>query len=325
MNLKTPIHSQRTLLLSLSLVVASAAHAGFQYNPRDVVLGFRQDGGSAELAINAGQVSTFYSLPNGTTITISNLTYSLLTNAFPDFNNLHFAASADVRTTGDATYPFETLWVLNPRDDINTQTSPWYRHSEYLQAPTASKIDGIANGAVSYGGFVPTSPVNTATGIVLPAGNTTYSYSYFIGTAGNYKGTFSGNAECATPGDFADAGLPVRADFYQLVPGAGLGVYLGFFEFNTNGVLTFTSGAAALVIPQPTITSIVRSGTTNIVSFTTVTGGQYSLRVTNGAGLTTPMGSWPVSGSAIPGDGTTKSLNDVTTAPFRLYGVSASP
>jgi hypothetical protein len=322
MNLKTTMHSQRALLLSL--FVASAAHAGFQYNGRDVVIGFRQDGGSAELAINAGQVSTFYSLPNGTTITISNASYFLFTNAFPDFNNLHFAVSADVRTTGDATYPFETLWVLNPREDINTQSNPWARRSEYQQANTASKIDGIANGAVNYGGSVPTSDVNTNYGVVLPPGNAIYSYSTFIGN-GNYKNTFPGIAECSTDGGFMDEGLPVRADFYQLVPGSGSGTYLGYFEFNTNGVLTFTAGAAAVVIPQPTITSIVRSGTTNIVSFTTVSGGNYSLRVTNGLGLTSPMSTWPVSGSPIPGDGTTKSLNDVTTAPFNLYGVSASP
>jgi len=324
MNLKTTLTPQKYILLSLTLFAAGAAHAGFQYNPRDLVLGFRQDGGSAELVINAGAVSNFYSLPNGASITISSLTATLLTNAFADLNSLHFSASADVRTTGDVSYPFETLWALRPREDLNTQTSPWVCHSEYSQASTAAKVDGIANGAVSYGGQVPNGPLNTATGIILPAGGLS-SYSTFMGAAGNYKSTFQGNAEVTTAADFTDAAQAVRGDLYQLLPGSGSGAYLGYFELNTNGVLKFTAGAAVVVIPRPTITGIVHQGTTNTVSFTTVVGGQYSLRFTNSTGLKAPMSTWPVSGSPVAGDGSGKSRSDVTSDAFRIYGISATP
>jgi hypothetical protein len=115
--------------------------------------------------------------------------------------------------------------------------------------------------------------------------------------------------------------LPI-SDLYQLYQG-GSGAYRA--ELNTNGVLTFTAGAAVVVIPRPTITGIVHQGTTNTVSFTTVVGGQYSLRFTNSTGLKAPMGTWPVSGSPVAGDGSGKSLSDITSDAFRIYGISATP
>ncbi len=101
------------------------------------------------------------------------------------------------------------------------------------------------------------------------------------------------SVEQTTPANFTSSGQPVIADFYQLLSAKSgqLGTYLGYFTFNTNGVLTYTAGA--MVVP-PTITSVTRNGTTNTISFTTVSGGNYSLLATNGTGISAAHSTWPV-------------------------------
>src|SRR4249920_1644818 len=97
----------------LTLALAGTAQAGFTYNPRDLVFGFREDGGTSELVVNAGPASRYYLLSSGS-ITITNLTPYFLTTTFPDINNLNWSGAAVVRTNGDAAYPIQTLWVIRP-------------------------------------------------------------------------------------------------------------------------------------------------------------------------------------------------------------------
>jgi hypothetical protein len=238
-------------------------------------------------------------------------------------NDLSWSAAADVRTNGDASYPLNTLWVISPRADLNSQTTPWNRASQFSQGNPASKIDGIASGAVSYAGQQPTGPNNTATGVIVPAGNQ-YAYSSFIGS-GNYAGTFQGSVEVITPTEFSALGQPIRADFYQMKPGTGAATYLGFFEFKTNGVMTYTAGPSGTVLTPPTITSVQRSGNTSTISFTTSSGAHYSLQYTNSGGLTAPASTWPVSGAPLVGDGSVQSLSDTTADPNRFYRISVTP
>lgn len=323
-------HFIRSAVLSTAICAfAGAAHAGFQYTPRDLVFGFRTDGGGTpEVTINAGQVSTFYNLPVGQTMTVANVNATILSYAFPDLNNLLWSCAADVRTNGDVTYPIQTLWVISPRSDLNTQTSPWQRRSQFSQALAGAKIDGIAGnadlGGVAYGNQVPGGPTNTTTAIVIPDGLAPYAYSVYMGAGENYAGTFPGVVECPTGPTFTTDGQPVRADFYQLTPGSGDGTFLGYFEFSTSGVMTYHAGpSSSPTVPRPTITGVTRAGTTTSVSFTTVSGAQYSLRYTNSAGLTSPVSTWLVSGSPVPGTGTTVTITDTTSDALRFYSVSA--
>lgn len=324
--LKRTMNKRNTLLLTVGLAAATTAQAGFQYAARDLVLGFRQQGGTYELVVDAGPISRFTSLASGSTITIANVTSAQLNLAFTDLNGLSWSAAADVRIPGDATYPWNTMWVTRMRQDNNVQSAPWNRQGQFTQGNTAAMIDGIANGAVNLGNINPTGPDNTTTGIVEPdplSPNGDYSYGAFIGDAGNY-GTFQGDVETITPLDFTTAGLPVRADLYELKPGTGTGTYLGYFEFSPAGVMTFRAGASGIILPRPSILATTRTGTSTMVTFATVAGGQYSLRYTNSAGLASPVGTWAVAGS-VSGDGSNKSLSDTSTAPDRFYAVSVAP
>jgi hypothetical protein len=118
----------------------------------------------------------------------------------------------------------------------------------------------------------------------------------------------------------------VRSDFYQLLSNSGTanntpGTFLGFFEFSTNGVMTYTSGPSAVVVPAPTITSFTRAGTTNVITFTTVSGGTYSLIGTNS--LTIPVASWPVIGSSVIGTGSPMSITNVAADALNFYRIGA--
>jgi hypothetical protein len=143
-------------------------------------------------------------------------------------------------------------------------------------------------------------------------------------TLANFGGDAPGVVEQTTPGNFSTSGQPVRADFYQLLSRSGTanntpGKYLGYFEFSTNGVMTYNAGPVC-----PTIKTVTRKQTTNTITFTTVPGWTYSLFATNN--LTAPKSTWP----AVPGsssfftNGTPQSLNDVTPNNSRFYFIKAS-
>jgi hypothetical protein len=98
--------------------------------------------------------------------------------------------------------------------------------------------------------------------------------------------------------------------------------YLGYFELATNGVLTYTAGPSPTILTAPRIVSYVHTGATNTVSFTTVSGGTYTLRGTNNAGFGTAKTNWPAI-SSLTGNGLTNSLAEIITNSSRLYIITA--
>jgi hypothetical protein len=216
--------------------------------------------------------------------------------------------------------------VTNPRTSFGTQTSPWTQTSYFSQGDAVSQIEGLGDYATIYGSAdLPAGPPrNTPTGIILPAGDPLFSYSAYIGPLGNFKQKFQGDVEQQTGASFTTSVQGVRSDLYQLFPGSGPGLYLGYFDFSTNGVLTYTSGPSALVIPQPTITSIVRSGTVNTITFSpTVVGATYTLLGTSSLAVS-PRSSWSVIGSPASGTGSPMTLQDTgASGQMMFYTIQA--
>ena len=145
-------------------------------------------------------------------------------------------------------------------------------------------------------------------------------------TVGDYGGTWY-NVETVTPSSFTAA---QRADLYQSVPNGstdpishlatGTAYYVGYFQLNPAGTMTFTR--ASNVAPSPTIT-IQRNGNSITVSVPTASGFSYSLYYTNASNLTAPISTWATSGTTLTGDGTTQSFTDTTSSPDRVYIVKA--
>jgi hypothetical protein len=309
-------------------LLSTPGSAGFTYNPRDLILAFRQPGGASELVVNVGQASNYTGLATGMTVTITNLDTNQLKTAFANLNNLSWSVSGDVRTSGDTNYPVQTIWVAASRVDIDTQTTPWLRQSQFSQGTVGGQISGIGNGAATFGNVNPAGPNNTTSGVVIPSSDPA-AYSAYIGENGDFAGTFQGNVENTTPAAFSSSGQSVRADLYELKPGSGVtlntpGTYVGYFEFHSSGTMSFTTGPSIPTLPNPNITSIARTGNVNTISFTTVSGASYSLHYTNSAGLTASVTNWPVSGPTLTGDGSVMSAQDSATDTDRFYVIRAS-
>jgi hypothetical protein len=309
----------------LMVLAVSVQAQTFSYNVGDLLIGFRQTaGGTYDLVINAGPVSTFTNLVTGGKIVITSLAGSLLKSAFTTTNGLSWSAFACY----DASVPSQknTLFMSRPRADVNTQSDPWVRASTTSQGTVISKVNGVGTGAYNIGSGLAAGANNTPAALVENESYgvaPTYSYNFMLGTSlrwGTPNGGFQGIPEQNTPDTFTTAGQLVRSDFYWLVPGSGAGTYLGYFDFNTNGVLTYTAGPSASILVPPAIVSIVRTNTTTTVSFTTGSSGTYSLLATNN--LAAAHTSWPAVGS-VPGNGLTNSISETNASSQRFYLISA--
>ncbi len=304
------------------LFTQNVSAAPFLYSPGDLVLAFRQTGSANDYAVNIGKATNYNNLPSGTTFTVTNLSVTQLNAAFPSVNALKWSVAGANRPPLDPNYPIQTLWIARPRLELNVQSVPWARKSQFSQGNVGGQVDGVGYNAAQASSNLPGGPNNTETGVVIPVTHN-FSISPVIGASGNYAGQFQGVVENLTPDDFdADSGNVSRSDLYELLPGSGdlPGRYLGYFELKPNGTLTFT--AASTAPPPPTITRIVRDGTLTTVYFTTVPGATYRLRSTEALGFTSAVSTWAV-GASITGTGEELSLTDTSSADVRFYAVDA--
>ena len=134
---------------------------------------------------------------------------------------------------------------------------------------------------------------------------------------GNLNGAWYGNTERS----LVNSSPVGRADLYESVPNYA-SKYLGYFQFYTNGVMTYTSGT--LTIPQTTVSNIVRSVNTSTLTYgPTVLGAAYTLVSTNN--LTgNPLSTWPaILSSAQPGTGSGETSKATATDAARFYNVLA--
>src|SRR5262245_26263606 len=75
--------------------------AGFTYVGKDLLLGIRQEGGTAELVVNLGQITNYLSPSAPATIAITNLSTNQLNAAFANLNNLRWSVFACVRSNDE--------------------------------------------------------------------------------------------------------------------------------------------------------------------------------------------------------------------------------
>ena len=291
--------------------------------PPDLLLGFRQTGGAQELVVDLGSAARFYSAAPGSSFAVAGFTQAQFTNAFAGLDNLGFAVLGAVRADGDPDRPLQTLWVTRKRSEPAAQSAPWNRVSSFSLANSATRISSIGTGTATYSSANPPGRDNTASAVVLPASHPN-GYTTYLG-AGNLKSTFQGNVENVTPSDFTASNGAARSDLYEIRPGSGPSLYLGYFELKADGSLTFTAAGGSTPAPAPTITAITRAGDTTTVTFTTVTGARYSLLSPGAAGLTAPLSQWTAKGAAITGTGGPLSLTDTTTEADAFYAVRAEP
>ena len=297
----------------------------FAYNPKDLLLCFRQAGGANELEVDLGPATNYAGLAPGAEIAVTALDTNRLALAFATLNNLSWSVDGTQHKPADTNFPFNTLWLTRARPDASEASTPWLRETSALFASPSSKIDTMGTLAVTYSITSP-GAISWTNTVILPAGNRD-SYGYWVGAFGNF-GAWPDTVEATTPADFATAGNPVWADLYQLLPGSAAdgtlntpGTLLGYFTLQPDGTLTFTAAGGVTPPPQPQIAAILRTNGITQVSFATVTNATYSLLGVAGAGLATAVTNWPVVGVSVPGTGGTMTLPDPSSDAARFYSV----
>jgi hypothetical protein len=330
-------------LFACAAVEGALAQGTFtNYANGDVIIGFRN---GKDMVVDAGPISNFTSLTNNQRYSISTYTTTQIgrmanVNGSP-VNGAYWSAFT-------YTTPGYTLYVTRPRTVLNVQSQPWVPAGSGQQQSAANRMALIPGGAVSVlttsnnGNLYNSSGINhynTPSVVVEPDNNSGNNAPYYVGAGvdsyndavnGKYgtafNGNFQGSPENYCPSqnngdanDFSAGGVVERSDFYQLTPSASAATYLGYFELNTNGLMTYVAYPTGV----PVILSLKRSGTTTTINYTTGVYGTYTLRETNVLVNGTSPTNWPAVTTLSSGDNNLHTVTDTTTDTQRFYTITA--
>jgi hypothetical protein len=306
---------------ALLLATQPLRAAPFNYIDGDVLVVFWQ-AGQPNLEVDIGPISQFIGATPGSIITFTGsgsnqFSLTQLNAAFPSLASVNWAVISDVRGASVYGLPVNTLFLTNPRSNISTLTSPYTSLTTFQQGSIGSIISTVAGyqssvGAIPWSSGTPASAVtNTANVVIIPSGDSS-SYVSIAGTAGTLAGNFNeGDIENQTPSPFTSGAT--RSDFYELEPNTGAGVYLGYFEFDPNGTLSFrvspTLPTYKLQISQPNA----------VLSFSSENNVLYDIQ----ANSNLVGGFWSTIASNLTGTGGTLTFTDTgaATQPQRFYRI----
>jgi hypothetical protein len=243
----------------------------------DLVAGFRKTGahqGTNELVVYLDNITNLLAVQMGSTITLSNLSATRLTDAFSsDYTYLQwsvFGANFNLSSpwsTSLGNFPQSTLWYTLPRTNSSIQTTARSRFSKGAQTSIGTSMISIGRGAGSIANALPggTNANNNAI-LVREPFQQAYAQFYltafmgdaFNSTIGDLGGSLNFNIEQITPSPFSSS---VRSDLYESAPAASSRpaatyvdpisgsttsvYYVGYFDLSPSGVLTFTRGASS--------------------------------------------------------------------------------
>jgi len=327
-----------TLITAATLAGTVAQAQNFTANKGELLAGFRKTGGSEgsfELIVNLGNITNFEALAAGASTNISTYAPSNLSAAFSSFNNLQWSVfSSFAGSTPWAGFPASTLWYSKARSAVGTQTTPSLRSAASSQQQTRQAMVSVATGGTTISQNLGATNSNNNLRLVREPVGDSSGLSAFIGdasdpTLGNFSSTLAFSVENATPASFSSA---VRSDLYQACPNnttdpitsltTGSAYYVGYFQLNTDGSLTFTRASAGAPPPPAPTLSIARNGNITTISFPSTNTATYTLYYTNAAGVAAPVTTWPSLGSQ-SGNNSTLNFQDTTGAPDRVYRVKA--
>jgi hypothetical protein len=317
-------------MLAIFIINNLAAATLTNYAVGDVLICFRPANpstgaslGGTNLIVDAGTISYFTNLAPNTKVTIANVSGTQLSQV--GTNKVGWSAFAYF---DDSIPPAvtNTIFITNPRSSLNVQTTPNNCGTSSQNNNTIGQMAEIPAGAANNINF---SPLNTSTAVLeldtYNAGANAESYYNAVGSTLDFNETFTYYFEQYTPANFTFSGNSQRSDFYWMYPAplhvVAQAIFLGYFEFATNGVMTYTAYPSATVV-TPVIVSFSRSGTTNSITFSTGPTGTYTLRGTNSVGLTSARTNWPALAST-SGTGSNITITDITSSSNLFYVITA--
>jgi hypothetical protein len=275
------------VLLGLSVIQSAQAQGGATYN-NDLIVGFSTQSGTDTLY----DLGTVASITNGETWNLG----SLLTSY--DLSAVDWGVIASVSSS------HTQYLTYNPGSGAVTAPPPIAAFGAWNTINTAVKT--IYNNS-----FVTAGAGNSATV------SSSQPYSWNVETINPTLGTDYLNEE---GGASPNAVGETTVGFFAQPDNGTTPPQIGNFSLNPSGVVTFNTLSAAP--PVPKIVSLVRSGSTDSIYFTTTSGSfTYTLYYTNAAGLTAPITNWTSSPTTLIGNGNTNSLSDTSTDANRFYRI----
>ena len=255
------------LIALLACVATSDVLAGnlansSSYANGDVLICFRKSGGANDMVVDAGPVSTFTNATINQRIPITQYTTNQL--YLIGLNSLIFSAFTWYDTS-TVSQDNALLFMSRGRSTLYSQTLAWAQQSAQFDSFCAGVLGTVASGAVICRNY---NVASSDTAILEPDDssgyNTTQNSAYTTGQSYiwaldpnnfNFQGNFPGNPEKTAPSTFITGGQVVRSDFY-LVPATGFGSvkFFGYFELNTNGLMTYVAFPTT-----PTVTTLAAS------------------------------------------------------------------
>jgi hypothetical protein len=230
----------------------------------DVLLCFRPlSGGAYDLVVDAGPVAALTNAPQNQRILITQYTGNQLADVGTNSTAWSAFSWFDDTAVGIAN---NTLFTTKARTFLNTKASAPAARSHDSQGLVVNDMANVLLGAQatrSYSGdssdyavIEPDDPNNV--NIAYTSGE---SYIGVLGSDLNFGGDAVFQPENDTPSGFTTAGVVARSDFFQIPPtGQGSVKYLGYFEFNTNGAMTYVAFPTAPTVATVAASAIASSG-----------------------------------------------------------------
>jgi hypothetical protein len=288
------------------------------YTSGDVLLCFRKPG-NFDLVVDIGPITTLTGLSANQRYPITSYTGTQLGQV--GTNGVDWSAFADTNSGA-------TLFMTRPRLTLSVAANAWTQKTGGSQTSVAGRIEEIPPGAVDNFGAGLNNPNSTSSAVIeedSSVGNVNYQaggLSYHDALFGSYgsatfDGFFAGDPENTTLSSFTTGGTVERSDFFQLNPVPYVaGKWLGYFEFNTNGVMTYVAYPSTPAV----INSVSRSGNVTTINYNSGAYGVYSLR--ESSDLTVPVSSWTVL-QTLSNSANSVNVNDTTTDTNRFYTITA--
>lgn len=298
----------------------------FNYNDGDLLLCFRQDGGSYNMVVNLGPADQFKALNPGAALAASEYNTNQLMTAFQDLSNLRWSVFGALVSPADTSnIPANTIWASQARSNPAIPASPITRGSDDRQSALATPIISAGFGAVTLSGLAQPDPVFNTDQVIIELAGQNESYGTFVGPNGDFNAFYT-TLEAITSATFGQDNLPIRCDFFELTPSTiskQPGTNLGFFEFKADGTMSFHAYSAEVALAAPKA-QIQMQAQSVVVTFNTETNANYILHATNAAGLHAPASTWPAIQSSISGDGSSKSVTVNATNNIQFFVIEAS-
>jgi hypothetical protein len=294
--------------LCLTLCLASTALHAMDYRDSDLLLIFRADGFN-DLEFNLGSVSNFLGKNSGTKINVHGFDQMVLLDTYGSLEGVKYVLLA---TTGSPQFlPSSGYrnWLTGVPDQTATDVTT-SRLGQQLGLISRVGNNALLNAppALAYFSVPPSDPASYSDS----ASNPDASGIPSLGSAALFD---------------VERDIPGELNFYQLKAFNGspkpAALFVGVFEMDVDGNLTFTAGNPVTDPPQrPRITNIQRVGSTVSLSVTSETGVNYRLRYA-GSLASGGFANWTAGTDVIPGNGGTITINDTSAEGTRFYVVEA--